>query len=849
MRMKRRNFIKSSLATGASLAVPNLVTKLVAAAPVMPQSLPWQREMPLREAAQSVFLESVLNPQNPLPDSGGSMAINNLKMRTTIWGTPDRITISMNRNNVWDRRLNPRSLVAPVLQEIIDGAFSPTNKDYVGRQTDSQRPNSYGYLLKQGGVYDGYREPQEYPFPCMKPVGQIILGIDTLAQATTPEIKQSCANGMVRLQVSKGSENASLEYVLGMTNNIYAIRGSFTGIDVPVWLRLYRHRDTAHLAYMSDEVTFSKPGAEWDKAFNFPMDPPRSGQDGKYFWIHQKFPEEKTFTQGFEYVLMGVVKAPHTFQLDSVEGKTGLGTPPPDRHIAAAAGAAATAIFAPSVNGVLEGFVTVVTTTDGPDLMAEARKRLMKAEAAGFDGIARENAQWWSAFYDRRENGRVFQGDGSEDCSDDIRTIYRSYTDSHGGGTKTDMRQFECSASYGLPERDIQPWTSAPCYNEVFTTARFVRNWGDSEDMWKQLVWHWMEAGKQNASDMFNLPGMLVVHGYLPPVKADIYVHTTITLEFCLGTMAQIIKPSWDEWDYGGDINVLRKECYPLLREMALFYAAYAKKGEDGFYHVIPSMEEERWGWYPRFARNKDVTSSLCMFRWALTRAAEAAELLGVDADDRAHWREVAAQIVPYATWNTSDGPEYAGQPGVEPARLPDDHFGEPSMYPALLADEINLDSPKEQREMMLRTVHALRTAGTAAETALLLGVKPDSTLSGLRLTGHEEDAESLLNSRGGRIHLFPVATESDTIAFHNFQARGGFLVSACKNASGVYHVEVQARRDHECHLMNPWSGEQILIREPGKTQMVPFHLDHSNGECIVFPAVTGHRYTISRKA
>ncbi len=453
MRMKRRNFIKSSLAAGASLAVPNLVTSLSVAAQENPQTLPWQREMPLRDAAQSVFLESVLDPQNPLPDSGGfgrggSMAINNLKMRTTIWGTPDRITISMNKNNVWDRRLNQRSLEAPVLQEIIDGAFSPANKDYVGRQKDSQRPNSYGYLLKQGGVYDGYREPQEYPFPCMKPVGQIIVGIDSLAQAAAPAIKQSCANGAVSLQVSKDRANANLECVLGMTNNVYAIRGSFTGTDAPIWLRLYRHRDTAHLDYMSDEVTYSKPGAEWDKAFNFPMDPPTSGQDGKYFWIHQKFPEEKTFTQGFEYVLMGVIATPQTAQLDSVEGKMGLGTPPPDLHIAAAAGAAATATFALSIIGVLEAFVTVVTTMDGSDVMAEAKRRLVKAEAVGFDGIARENAQWWSAFYDQRENGRVFHGDSGKDCTDNIRTIYRSYTDVHGGGTKTDMRQFECSASY-----------------------------------------------------------------------------------------------------------------------------------------------------------------------------------------------------------------------------------------------------------------------------------------------------------------------------------------------------------------------------------------------------------------
>ena len=134
MKMKRRRFIKTSLAAGAAFAVPSVFDGLAASGEEKPVVLPWQREMPLREAAQSVFLESVLNPQNPLPDSGGfgrggSMAINNLKMRTTIWGTPDRITISMNKNNVWDRRLNLRSLEAPVLQEIIDGVFSPANKD------------------------------------------------------------------------------------------------------------------------------------------------------------------------------------------------------------------------------------------------------------------------------------------------------------------------------------------------------------------------------------------------------------------------------------------------------------------------------------------------------------------------------------------------------------------------------------------------------------------------------------------------------------------------------------------------------------------------------------------------
>jgi hypothetical protein len=878
--MKRRGFIKTSIAAGVALAVPDSSTKLAAQPsvpdvspvddPVRSSALPWEREIPLVEAAKSVALESRLGAATPQPDYGGgpftgtAMTVNNLKMRTTIWGPPNRITVSLTKNNVWDRRLNVRSLQAPTLEEITEGAYAAVNKDYVGVQHNSLRPKDYGWLRREGGSHDPHREPMRYPFPSLKPVGQIILGIDALAGAEPPQLTQSCANGVVALHAATGSTRVSLAYVLGMTSNLYAIQGNIAGSHAPIWLRLYRHRDTSHLAYMTaDGQQYTQAAAEADKAFNGPMDPPTSGKQGRYFWIRQRMPAEKTFPEGFEYVLMGIVMAPRTIELNTEEGKVGLGTPPPPQQpppgqtdedvfirewkgkprpaIADAPGAAATATFMPDADGRVEALVAIVTTTDGPDLLAVAKARLEEAAAHGFDGVVQENTVWWNEFYRKRENGRVFRGTSGIGCTEDIRVVYRSYADSHGGGTKTDMRRFECSASYALPERDFQEWDSAPCYNEIFTTSQFVRNRGDSEDMWKQITWHWLPGAQRNAREMFHMPGMLIAHGYLPPVKPDRYVHTTVTLEFCLGTMAGIIRPAWDEWDYGGDMNFLRTECYPLMRELALFYAAYAKKGEDGYYHVIPSMEEERWGFYPKFARNKDVTSSLCMFRWGLTKAADAAELLGVDADLRRHWRDVAAQIAPYPTWKTADGLEFAGQPGLEPTRLSSDHFGEPAMYPALLADEINLDSPQARKDMMFRTVRALRSAGTSGSTLILLGV-PDTSADRRRMG---DDAEMLLNSRSGRIHLFPVVPQASEVAFRNFQARGGFLVSACKNAEGVYYVEIQARRDIQCQLMNPWPDKQVRLREVGRTDPVPFMLDKSNGECLVFATLAGHRYLI----
>ncbi|MBN2815004.1 MAG: hypothetical protein JXQ80_13055 [Bacteroidales bacterium] len=807
--------------------------------------LPWEREITLREAAKSVRLKSTLDTLNPLPDrrcyprDGKAMTINNLKMRTTLWGPTDRITLSLTKNDVWDRRVNPRGLKTVTLQEIVEGASSPANAGFKGKGNDGQRPWGYGYLLKEGGFYDPYRQPYEYAMPCLKPVGQIILGIDQMKGAVPPEITQSCANGLVEMTLEKQGAKADLQYVLGMSSNIYAIRGKLHGIKEQVWLRLFRHRDTAHEDYMNAEgTTYIKPGTEADSAFNYPMDAPTSGTDGKYFWIRQRMPPEKTFPQGFEYVLVGVLLTPGETKIEAVEGQTGLGTPPPNERIAKSKGAATT-VFFPPMEGQFEALVTIVTTTDGPDVLKLAKERLAQAEKSGFDGILEENNLWWNAFYDKRENGRVYYGLTGDGCTDDIKSIYNSYADHHGGGTHTDMRKYECSAEYVHPERDAQAWSSSPCYNEVFTTMHFVRNWADHQQMWKQLVWHWMDGAKNNARIMFGMPGMAILHGYQPPIKPDKIVHTTLTLEFCLETMAQIIRPVWDEWDYGGDIDVLRHECYPLLKEMAVFYANYAKKGEDGYYHIIPSMEPEKWGWYAGLSMNKDVISSLCMFKWGLNKAAEASEILNVDVDLRKQWREVAGHLAPYPVWEGPEGPMYCAIKGIEPVHFDADHFGEAAQYPVLLSDDITLDSPREQKEMMLRTARKLNNAGTTGQTLTLLGQQ------GYEAFWNDLNAEALLNSRSGRIHLFPAVKSEEIIAFRNFQARGAFLVSAAKNAKEVYFLQVEARKDNICQILNPWPGQRVTVIESFSKKPVDINLDKSNGECIVFHGKAGTIYNL----
>ncbi len=105
-----------------------------------------------------------------------------------------------------------------------------------------------------------------------------------------------------------------------------------------------------------------------------------------------------------------------------------------------------------------------------------------------------------------------------------------------------------------------------------------------------------------------------------------------------------------------------------------------------------------------------------------------------------------------------------------------------------------------------------------------------------------------LLNSRSGRIHLFPVVAPAADLAFHNFQASGGFLVSAASNANGVYYLEIEPRRDNTCRVMNPWPGKTVVVHEVGKTEPVKVDLDKTNRECLVFATVAGHKYAVEAK-
>ncbi len=427
--------------------------------------------------------------------------------------------------------------------------------------------------------------------------------------------------------------------------------------------------------------------------------PPESGASGHDFWIRQRLPAEKTFPAGFECVLLArVVGVAASVQTSNSE--TGLGTPmgipdierkrPFGRHLPdydvlnAAPASAATASVRTASPLRFQVYIAVATSAESSVPFAEASALLDWAERTKVSGLAAENERWFKDSYEKRENGRIL-GDSNWDRSQ-IPHLFRSWPTTDYGAdqeevqlwlTSPDPARFEADETYARLEADVSPWHGLPCLNEVYATHGAVLNQTDGLHYYSALAKHWLEASRKNAREVFGLPGMFgPAHGYLPPIKADDYFHTISSWEFCMEIPAQVMKAAWDIWDYGGDEQFLARDVYPALRDLAVFYAAYLTRTEDGAYHAIPAMSAEHWGRPWRFERNRDSASALSLIKWTLKSAAAAAQLLGRDAGLREEWLRVVRRMAPYPMAEGPGGTVYTDVAGVTPA---------------LLADEINL--------------------------------------------------------------------------------------------------------------------------------------------------------------
>lgn len=849
-------------------------------------------------AKEMTLLELAKNRTSPQREllhiyaGGRNAAISTPTTKATIWGGGHEITMSLLKTDVFDRRYVDRDQYT--MDKMMRGAYAEVNKgidpfrDFntlVANNGGGNRP-SYFVLDERGGGYNPSMWSQVYPFPCQKPVGQVIVKAEEFEDAPQPESVQQMKNGVTNVSVNKGNKKLNVNYVMGMKRNVTAVDLSYEGLSKPISFRLFRHQDQGHIRYMNPDGSFkkivqympadkSKPVEYYDfnadREINGRFEPPTNGVDGRFFWVHQVFPKEKTFPQGFRYVLMGMVSGANA-EVTALGLAKNLGTkrspislydPALGNYLEDMSNTPGVAVNAklPGTSGKAKLYFAIVTVNDTPNYMEEAKKMLLDAEKLGFDGIAAENEAWYAAHYEKREQGRILMGATPEERKQtaDIffNEVFTSWTTGHMGSNYPDPRNLEGTASYALYDTDIQNWHSLPCYNELFTEGKFfMRNQYEPKMQWPNLLTQWHETLKEKARVKFGLPGMTIAHGYLPPLSAEgqsPWYCENYVLDYTMEVPGQVMKVVWNFWDYTADEAMLKNTIYPLLKDLAIFYEAFARRGWDGkVFNLEPTVETEAYGisYQMRYTRNN--TGALTMFRWTLNTAIEAAQYLKVDADLIPGWREVAENLAPYPKYMVGGGEILGNNEVFFPNHGPGDHYMKNAYNVANLSDEINLDSPQELKDMMIRTADVIKVNGPYFLVGASADYIPSRASGSVKIEDHATLAnqvvttpERLMNSRSGRIHLFPAVPEWTVVTFRGFLARGGFEVSASRDGkNGVQAVVVKARRSIPLQLMNPWKGEQPTVTDLTTSKTVRYTMDKSNGECIVFNAEAGHSYS-----
>ncbi len=533
-------------------------------------------------------------------------------------------------------------------------------------------------------------------------------------------------------------------------------------------------------------------------------------------------------------------------------------------------------------DGPLTIYVTVVSSRDAADTVAEARRRLEHALAVGYGTISSEHSTWWNRYWNR---SWVALPKGMSERS--------WYWGLYKAGSA--RRPGKVCPAYGAPWRkgNYLNWGSFTLgYEETkYNLGLLPTNHAELMEPWIAVVQRTAERMRSATAKFHELPGVAFPFGMSftgePVSCAGIYNSTPMSV----ATGGEAVKCCWDYYDFTGDLEFLSDVGYPLLKEVATFYRAYLLEDEQGRLVIFPSRYNEYDSWcegLEDFMRNSVV--DLTMFRLTLRRAAQAAEVLGVDADLAADWSDAADRLAPLSVW-----PDGTWKPSEDWFERGARQFMHPTLFetwPITVGDEIDAWHGGEEARKQARATYeqwlggpqpldtwdrcfpflAAARMGDREYMAKILGHLETIPEAGNINRGDPPDigaedghspfavdagsafpseiiTEMLLQSHAGEIRLFPATPLTGHFAFHSLRARGAFLVSSELRDGEVPYALIYSLRGNACRIAIPFAaGVAFRVRDLDTGATVPVETA-ANGEAIAFATEAGHLYVLEQTA
>ena len=396
-----------------------------------------------------------------------------------------------------------------------------------------------------------------------------------------------------------------------------------------------------------------------------------------------------------------------------------------------------------------------------------------------------------------------------------------------------------------------------------------------------ELCQNLMAMSEKFAREKFELPGACFPLTAVPVPSQSVFIPSP-PWAYLISTTPWTVQSLWWQYLYAQDVDYLRR-VYPILRAAAQFLAAYVKKGDDGKYHVIPTVSPENWGFTVDFRLNKDCIIDLALTQFLLDAVIEGSTVLETDATDRLRWKEIRENL---ASYPKGKGPY--GEVWLDVVDGSAEHvYNVPvTLAPVFPGEQVGIGRGSEHWELARRTARVVRLEGgndlvyqplirarlgmldldwfkrEVAYCSLPNGTANDRIR---QVVGRYDDStdydfmmhmgfwtenfslpavinECQMQSYTGTIRLSPNTQNLGPARFESLRAAGAFLVSAAFDGQRVTNLSLLSEKGKTARIVKPWTAKGVKVIRERDSHDVAVRYD---GETLVFDTQSGERYQV----
>jgi hypothetical protein len=501
-----------------------------------------------------------------------------------------------------------------------------------------------------------------------------------------------------------------------------------------------------------------------------------------------------------------------------------------------AAGTRAVGVFRTVEGSAMEIFVTLVTSQDSADPVAEAERRVRAAMETGYETIHAEHTQWWSEFWNR---SAIFLSDPTLERWFYVSLYYCASALEPGRqspGLQGVWVHEEVPAWFGDYHTNVN---LQAVYWGVFGANRV-----ELAEPFLRLIQQLYPQAKRDTESYFRMKGVRFPHaasieGY-ELTEAD----WAASLGLSVGGSGWLAMLLFDLYRYTMDRELLAKEIFPLLADVADFYADFLTwNAEHERFDLFPSVFFEALS--PRLASvGTNSLYELSLVRGALHVALAAASLLDADVDRRKRWQRTLDGLADFprndqGAWTGFEGRDLRTTGGHQfdlPPVFPGEHVSlwhGPQKWRDAASESLLARDPQRSktgqawcggqgvRELirmgeveMVRDAAAYTPANVPTTNALT-----HNWMSHFLQTEHamgmcSVPVEMLVLQTGDVLRFLPCFPEDVAVAFHSLRAPGAFLVSGEKRQAVLDYAVIESLAGAELRLANPWSRTIARLRD-----------------------------------